>query len=190
MLLHSVPYTRYLGYTSTEAASMISILGICNFIGKTSFGFVVNHPKVNPRIVYQICPFAMSVACIAFVSLPRYGIMITFMGILGFFLGGRSTPFTETLISIVGKPQFAYAFGFTQIMAAIASVSSGPFAGWLNDITSHYNTTFYLSAVSLFTAFLSLCIPLLLHKRKFIKVDERRVSREISINNGVFRSVM
>lgn len=152
-----------LGLSDVEAdqtkAFLMSLIGICNTIGRVVCGWVSDHPRVDAILVNNVGLLVGGVAtcCIPFISnvslLYLYGVMFGFS--IAIFASLRSI----LLVELLGLERLTNAFGLLLLVQGIAAVFGSPIAGAFADATGGFNVSFYVFGAAYGLSGL-LCIPI------------------------------
>ncbi|XP_064418413.1 monocarboxylate transporter 14 isoform X2 [Latimeria chalumnae] len=121
---------------------LTSIIAIVHIFGKVILGIICDLPGISTWNIFILANFILGV-CILVVPL-----MHTFTGLaimcamIGFFSGYFSIMAVVTE-DLVGIKNLANAFGIIICANGISALLGPPFAGWIYDVTHHYDFSFY-----------------------------------------------
>eukprot|EP00090_Calanus_glacialis_P041215 TRINITY_DN7249_c0_g1_i1.p1 TRINITY_DN7249_c0_g1~~TRINITY_DN7249_c0_g1_i1.p1 ORF type:complete len:452 (-),score=90.60 TRINITY_DN7249_c0_g1_i1:690-2045(-) len=140
------------GISKVDASFLISIVGICNTLGRIVSGFVTDLPCVNALVVTTI---ALGVGGIAPLALPfcdAYWTFVIVCMMFGTFLSAWCAVTSPAIVDVAGIDLLTSGFGTLTFVRGFAALIGPPIAGYLVDQTGNMDNAFYLSAALLFTS--------------------------------------
>uniref|UniRef100_H3AT46 Solute carrier family 16 member 14 n=1 Tax=Latimeria chalumnae TaxID=7897 RepID=H3AT46_LATCH len=148
---------------------LTSIIAIVHIFGKVILGIICDLPGISTWNIFILANFILGV-CILVVPL-----MHTFTGLaimcamIGFFSGYFSIMAVVTE-DLVGIKNLANAFGIIICANGISALLGPPFAGWIYDVTHHYDFSFYFCGLLYMIGIICLLLkPCLQAKRVSVK---------------------
>uniref|UniRef100_A0A2P2HYH7 Monocarboxylate transporter 14-like n=1 Tax=Hirondellea gigas TaxID=1518452 RepID=A0A2P2HYH7_9CRUS len=140
-------------------AFLMSLIGICNTIGRVVCGWISDHPKVDAILVNNVGLFVGGVATcllpfINNVSL-LYGYAIVFGVSVAIFASLRSI----LLVELLGLEKLTNAFGLLLLIQGVAASFGSPIAGGFADLTGGFSTSFFVFG-ALYAISGLMCIPI------------------------------
>ncbi|KAK0403713.1 hypothetical protein QR680_017082 [Steinernema hermaphroditum] len=169
-----------------KAASVISVFGATNTIGRVVFGLVSDRPlpfkygKDTARNRLWIYNLSLSICglftifcflCWDFYSLGVYA------GIFGFTLSSYVCLTSVLLVDLLGVDKLTNAFGLLLLFQGVGTVFGPPIAGKLADLTGSYAWTFAFCGISLFISGVMLFAIPFLQKKKTSGDDAKPLSK-------------
>lgn len=169
-----------LGIDPMKSASVLSVFGLTNTIGRVVFGLVSDralpfkYGKDTARNRLWIYNLSLTICgvftifcfvCWDFTSLAAYA------GIFGFTLSSYVCLTSVLLVDLLGVEKLTNAFGLLLLFQGIGTVFGPPIAGKLADLTGSYAWTFAFCGISLFISGVMLfSIPLV--RKRMSSVDD------------------
>ncbi|CAM1331014.1 Uncharacterised protein g10449 [Pycnogonum litorale] len=156
--IHISAYMKFeIGLSDRDSAMYVSIIGLCNLIGRIVMGAICHHESVTSRCVYNSASLAV-VVIVLLISLVKNATSIAICcAIYGFCSANLGVNLPEMLIDISGKENLGQAYGMVMLSEAIGTVTGGPLSGFLLDRYGRYDVLFCLSS---FLALLSIVVML------------------------------
>ncbi|MBN1535053.1 MAG: MFS transporter [Spirochaetes bacterium] len=142
VLHHIVPYLTDLGYSSTTAASLMSLHMGLLVIGKVCLGGLADRIGLSKSLI--VCMVGL-VASIGFLYNAQYfWVAVAFNIIFGFSISVRTVlPPLMTSVTL-GQKHFGVIYGFLNIFTTLGTAVGVPLSGFIHDWTQSYNYAFAL----------------------------------------------
>jgi len=139
-LTHLVPRVTDMGYTLLEASAVMSACAGAGVAGKMVYGWLID--RVAPRTAVLLAIGSQVLGQLAMLYAPTYGVFTAGAAAFGFGMGGI-VPLQGALVArIFGVESFGRALGLMRPAMLPLQVVGVPFAGWIFDVTGHYDTAF------------------------------------------------
>ncbi|KAM4691854.1 monocarboxylate transporter 4-like [Rhinophrynus dorsalis] len=144
-----VNYGKDIGVPDTNAAFLLTIIGLIDIFARPLCGVLVGLEKVRPYSIYLFC---FSMIFNGFTDLMgsmsnSFGGLVVFSIFFGISYGMVGALQFEVLMTIVGTHNFASALGLVLLAEAIAVLIGPPSAGRLLDSTGKYMFVFIAAGV-------------------------------------------
>lgn len=178
MSVQSVPLT-YLpdlavskGLSTSQAALLISIVGITNIFGRIISGLVTDLLKIKSSVTYTITLFTASLVnftvpwCDDFVKLAVCG------ALFGLCMATAVSMRTIVLADHLGIEKLTKAFGMIALFQGIAFMTNAPLAGFLYETSKSYVMPFCFAGGMYFLSATFCLIMLCLDRRPDTKTIE------------------
>jgi cyanate permease len=134
---HLVPMTRGWGFSTTQAASLISLLSFSAMGGTLVFGWLAERLQ-GALLLSLLC--LGSALCWGLVSLaPAYPPMLLLAALLGLFGGGVIPVFAMALLQTLGRSSFERAFGLGHLLGLPFNLLSVPAVAAAYTLTGSYS---------------------------------------------------
>ncbi|XP_052061332.1 monocarboxylate transporter 13-like [Mytilus californianus] len=149
-----------LGTPNTQAAFLLSIIGITNTIGRLLSGMVANLKNVDALVVNNI---ALLIAALTLFLQPLctvYPALVAFSVIFGLSVAAFISLTSIILCDLLGLNRLANAFGLLTLARGIAGIAGPPAAGAVFQATGNYDASFYFGGGMFFVGAL---LHLMLH---------------------------
>ncbi|XP_067128273.1 LOW QUALITY PROTEIN: monocarboxylate transporter 12-like [Centruroides vittatus] len=148
------------GIPKSDAAFILSIIGITNTLGRMVFGWFADRPRVSSLWVNNVCLLlsGICVLCIPFtLTYTTVLIVCTFFAV---FISAYMCLTSIILVDLVGLDRLTNAFGLLSLFRGAASIIGSPVAGSIYDITGSYTFPFFAAGgMLIMAAILSSIIP-------------------------------
>jgi MFS family permease len=134
-------YSRDLGLTPTNAASLVALASFCMILGKFFFGALGD--RFDHRRLYWVSAFFMSVSMIFLRGSPTIPTLVAGVCCMG-LSGGGILPLMGVIFgSRFGVASFGRVMGLVMMTIMVGAI--GPLiAGWVYDATGSYDQAFTL----------------------------------------------
>ncbi|XP_005107868.2 monocarboxylate transporter 3 [Aplysia californica] len=137
-------YTLSLGLDQTSAATVVSVLGIANTVGRLVAGFLA-YLKVGSVRIYNTGTFLAGLACYFLPACTTYPTLLTFAVCHGFFLGAFPPLQSVILVEQLGLSLLPASLGIVCLCKSVASVVGPTLAGALFEAVGTYSVPFYFA---------------------------------------------
>ncbi|XP_019617889.1 PREDICTED: monocarboxylate transporter 13-like [Branchiostoma belcheri] len=164
--VHLVPRAVYMGVGEYQAAFLVSVLSVGDFVGRVVMGTIPEIPKYGRRLHKYVIASSMLGVCSLLCPLAvTYTAMLVHSVVYG-FVNGLIIPLTFAVAAdLVGTKRLASAIGLLMMAEGIAASLGPPVAGALYDLTGNYNMSFLTAGSSMFLAGV-IMIPVMLSASK------------------------
>ncbi|KAF6036302.1 hypothetical protein EB796_005388 [Bugula neritina] len=152
------------GVDEDQAALLISILGICNTIGRFLFGFVILSPYLSALLVNNICMAITSFSVLLTPFCVTFPQMAAASAAYGLFSATFMSLTPIIICDFVGVNKLTNGLGIIYMVRGIFSAVGSPIGGQLYDLTGNYDITFYVGGACML---LGCSLSLLLHLKCF-----------------------
>jgi len=140
------------GVNPIDASFLLSIVGICNTLGRILSGFLTDLPGVNSLVVTTIALGVGGIAPLAMPFCESYWSFVLTSVLFGTFLSAWCAVTSPAIVDICGLELLTSGFGTLTFVRGFAALVGPPIAGYLVDQTGKEEYAFYLSAALLFTS--------------------------------------
>jgi len=156
--VHIVAFARDLGFSSTQGAFAVSIMGLSAFVGSLSLGplsdLIGRKQGLTISLTFQVTAFAL------FLSAKSLGVLYGGAAAFGFFYGSMATLFPALMGDFFGRLHAGAITGFLFAGAGTFGAWGPMIAGYLRDVSGHYQQAFtYAIGTSLLALVLLLITP-------------------------------
>ncbi|XP_052061352.1 monocarboxylate transporter 12-like [Mytilus californianus] len=142
--MYLVDRALLLGIPSTEAAILLSVIGVMNIIGRILSGVLANMKKVNALVLNNIALFIAAVALFLQPLCTKYSLLVVFGVVFGLCVATYVSLAPIILCDLLGVERLANSFGLLGVARGIASVIGPLLAGMILQATGNYDASFYL----------------------------------------------
>ncbi|XP_043529216.1 uncharacterized protein LOC122538839 [Frieseomelitta varia] len=133
-------------YTESDAANLLSIIGITNTIGMIGLGWAGDQPWMNVSKTYTWCLVACGVATILMSTLtPYYNLLMVVSAAFGLFFASNFSFTPVILVELIPLERFTTAYGLSLLCQGIGNLLGPPLAGWIFDVTNSWDLSFCMA---------------------------------------------
>lgn len=156
--VHIVAYARDLGFSPTQGALAVSVMGFCAFAGSLSLGPLSDRIGRKQGLVISL--ILQVVAFLLFFSAQSLGQVYSGAAAFGFFYGSMATLFPALIGDYFGRLHAGAIAGFLFAGAGILGAWGPMIAGYLRDTSGSYHVAFASGiATSVVALGLFICTP-------------------------------
>lgn len=159
-MTHMVPHAIDLGFTSMQAASILSISSLANIPGRILMGIVSDRFGMKRAAV--ICALLMAGAMLLLIESSSLWMLYLFAVVFGFAYGGLAPPTTAIVGDTFGLRHIGVILGALGISWGAGGALGPALAGYMFDTTGSYYSAFLLGMAAplvMVILILSLRIP-------------------------------
>lgn len=139
-LTHLVPRVTDMGFTLLEASMLMSICAGAGVVGKMTFGWLID--RTRPRNALLTSIVAQFIGQTGMLLADSYATFAVGALAFGFGMGGF-VPLQGALVARrFGREAFGRALGMMRPAMLPLQIIGVPFAGWIFDVTGHYDFAF------------------------------------------------
>jgi MFS family permease len=138
--VHIVAHARDLGFSPTQGALAVSVMGFCAFVGSLSLGPLSDRIGRKQGLVISL--ILQVVAFLLFLSAHSLGQLYCGAAAFGFFYGSMATLFPALIGDFFGRLHAGAIAGFLFAGAGILGAWGPMIAGYLRDTSGSYHVAF------------------------------------------------
>lgn len=161
MTSNLAPYAIGLGIGKMEAASLLSIIAVCAFIGKLVFGYTAD--IISLKTALWITQAMVAVGFLIFSTASTFEVIQLATAVAGLAAGGLMPVWGALLGNVFGTVDYGRVMGLMRLLILPIITIGHPTAGYIFDVTGSYTFVFQLFAGCLVLAMMVL-IPLRLRE--------------------------
>jgi len=145
ILVHIVPHTTDLGFSTAHAANILATIGGVGIIGKVVLGNLGD--RIGNRQVFIIAFILMAAALLWLLQANEVWMLYLCIAIFGLAYGGIAASESPIVAGLFGLRSHGVILGVAAIGFCIGA-AAGPFvSGYIFDLTGSYQTAFLTSAI-------------------------------------------
>jgi MFS family permease len=150
VMLHMIPYAVDSGLTPVQAATLLTLIGVCGIAGRLTSGMISDRVGVKPVIIFCLLTLAAITTWIAFSR--QESTFYLFAAIWGIAYSGFVTMMVRIVRQVFGIQALGSIFGALFVSDGIG-FGVGPWiAGYVFDVTGSYQYSFIAVAAGLVAA--------------------------------------
>ncbi|MGE0680849.1 MAG: MFS transporter, partial [Candidatus Binatia bacterium] len=138
--VHIVAYARDLGFSPTQGALAVSLMGFCAFVGSLSLGPLSD--RIGRKQGLTISLILQVVAFLLFLTANSLNLLYCGAAVFGFFYGSMATLFPALIGDFFGRLHAGSITGFLFAGAGILGAWGPMIAGYLRDTSGSYHVAF------------------------------------------------
>lgn len=165
------------GFSDTEAAFVISIMGGFDTVGRMGTGFLFDFNRLRPfrPLFYNVFLFMIAVIAFLLPSMDTYVSLCIVAAIFGLLCGGYISQKSVIIVDMLGAQNMASSFGMLICFQGVGSGIGPPLSGFFKDIFGSFTEVFYLggSIMTIAGTFMIFCNLFLRKQQKMSKSKER-----------------
>ncbi len=157
--VHIVIYATGLGIESSDAVTILAIIGGLNIAGRLVVGVFCDRLGNNFAMVISIIVILVALIWLQFAK--ELWTLYLFAALFGFAWGGSGVPVSPIIAEIFGMKSHGVLLGISNAAFTIGGVIGPVLAGYIYDVTSSYQIGFLICALMIV---ISLIMVLLLNQ--------------------------
>jgi len=165
-----IPYTHLppaaiaVGISPSNAAFLISAIGVTNTVGRVVAGWLADKPSINPMLLIMVAVMAATPTHYIFSLVSSYWIFLILSCIFGFLTGVWVSTMPAALVYLLGVPLLAPSFGIITAFRGAMVLSGPPLAGFVVDLVGVKGVAMVLSGATMTVASVFYVIAVLVHR--------------------------
>ena len=108
------------GFSDTQGTIAVSVVGVCDLIGRISTGLVSNSISLQRITVYRINLFLFCILTFSVTFTSNFWVFVVMCGFLGVFTGGYVGIQMAVLVEKLGKENLSSAWGYISFFVSIS----------------------------------------------------------------------
>jgi len=170
-LVHIVPYAIRSGLSPATAASILSAIGVCSFLGRVMWGILAD--RWGPKPAYVLAVFQQGLMMVWLLGTTHPVMFFLFAFFWGIGYGGAMPPYALFVKDYYGLKSFGAIYGGIMVLASLGMAAGGYLAGFLFDLSGSYQPAWMLSLVAgIVTGFVALDLAPPMHPRQRRQAEE------------------
>ncbi|XP_035694194.1 monocarboxylate transporter 13-like [Branchiostoma floridae] len=158
IFVHLVAHAQDIGVEKTQAAFLLSIMGISEAVSRLINGWLSDRRKISKVYYYMIGIAGLGISNIAIPFGRTYTGLVVCMVVYGLF-SGIFYPLIAVLVrKYSGVSRISGGLGWAFVFQGAAFLLGPPVAGWLYDATGNYDMSFFAAAIFIFVSVLVLLL--------------------------------
>ncbi|XP_067670335.1 monocarboxylate transporter 12-like [Haliotis asinina] len=150
-----------MGYKQSEAAFLLLIAGILDFISRILYGFLADLKYLRVSQIMAIGLLVSGLSSQFIMYYTTYPLILTYCVAIGIFGSAYQCLIPVMVVDFMGVDYMAKTIGFTALFQGFAISLTHPIIGSIRDLSGSYVACFhYLGSTAFFAAGLLLCEPI------------------------------
>merc|ERR1719318_2378220 len=142
---HLPPAAMAVGISPSNAAFLISAIGVTNTVGRLVAGWLADRPNINPMLLIMVAVMAATPTHFIFPFISSYWIFLVPSCIFGFLTGVWVSALPSALVTLVGVPLLAPSFGIITAFRGAMVLTGPPLAGYVVDMVGRKGAAMVVS---------------------------------------------
>ncbi|XP_061165787.1 monocarboxylate transporter 13-like [Saccostrea echinata] len=159
------PLADELGFSESEGALSVSIVGITDLIGRVSSGIIGNAFFKRRVKLYIICLLVFSTGSMIVVHINYFYVFIVLCGVLGLTTGGFIGVQISTIADELGRENLSTAWGYVAFTSSFSILINPALSGAIKDSSGSWKNAFRMSSACGFLGSAILLIEIYVRKR-------------------------
>ena len=150
ILIHLVPHATDIGFSASEAAGVVSLMGGSAIAGRVPMGIASD--RIGRKVTPFICTLLMAGAMLWLTLSKDLWMLYLFALVFGLAYGGLSTSSGALIGNVFGLSNIGAIFGILEVGFGIGAAVGPAIGGIIFDTTNSYTTAFLIGAFSMLSA--------------------------------------
>lgn len=146
-MTHVVPYATDIGFTATQAAVILSLVGVTTIIGTPVMGVACD--RIGRKKTAVICSLLVAGAMLWLIWAHQLWMLYVFAILFGFGSGGLMPSSTALIGDTFGLSSLGKILGMLDIGWYVGAAVGPILGGYIFDISNSYSLAFLLSAIAM-----------------------------------------
>ncbi|KAF2356064.1 Major facilitator superfamily [Trinorchestia longiramus] len=159
-------------------AFLMSLIGICNTIGRVLCGYISDRPKVDAIMVNNLALIVGGIATIFLPFIRNVSILYAYGIVFGLSVAVFASLRSILLVELLGLEKLTSSFGLLLLIQGFAACLGSPIAGSFADYTGDFALSFYVFGATYALSGI-MCIPI----RKVKCWEDKRAEAKKQANN-------
>ncbi|XP_061165786.1 monocarboxylate transporter 9-like [Saccostrea echinata] len=159
------PLADELGFSESEGALSVSIVGITDLIGRISGGIIGNAFFKRRIKLFIICLLVFSASSMIVVHVTYFYVFIVFCGIQGLATGGFMGVQISMIADELGREKLSTAWGYVAFTSSFSVLINPALSGAIKDSSCSWKNSFRLSSACGFLGSVALLTEVYIRKR-------------------------
>ncbi|XP_035829718.1 uncharacterized protein LOC101846861 [Aplysia californica] len=139
-----------LGINKSQAAFLISIIGITNTVGRVAVGKLADLRVIDSLVITYMSIIVIGLVTALVPFCDTYALLATASAVFGLGVAAFISLSSIIICDRMGLEKLTNAFGLMSMVRGISGMIGPPFAGFLFDSSGTYDLSFYLGGLLLF----------------------------------------
>lgn len=163
---HLPPAAMAVGISPSNAAFLISAIGVTNTVGRLVAGWLADRPNINPMLLIMVAVMTATPTHFIFPFISSYWIFLVLSCIFGFLTGMWVSALPSALVTLVGVPLLAPSFGIITAFRGAMVLTGPPLAGFVVDMVGRKGSAMVVSGVAMLVASMFYLVAVIVHRRR------------------------
>ncbi|KAL8616127.1 hypothetical protein ACOMHN_066614 [Nucella lapillus] len=138
-----------LGISKSNAAFLISVIGITNTVGRVVTGWLADLRRINSLVITYVSIFICGLSTALFPFCTTYGLLCAAASLFGLSVAAFISLSSILICDLLGLEKLTNGFGLLSLFRGLAAMTGPPLAGFVYDQTKTYDASFYLGGALL-----------------------------------------
>ncbi|KAA0203882.1 hypothetical protein HAZT_HAZT009622 [Hyalella azteca] len=153
---------------------LMSLIGICNTIGRVICGWVADRPKVDAILVNNLALIIGGAVTILLPFITNVSLLYGYGIVFGLSVAVFASLRSILLVELLGLEKLTSSFGLLLLIQGVAACLGSPIAGGFVDLTKSFDVSFYVFGLT-YAISGAMCIPI----RKIKRWEDTRIEKKL-----------
>ncbi|MFH1925533.1 MAG: MFS transporter [Chloroflexota bacterium] len=150
IVTHLVPHVTDIGFSSIEAATVLSLLGFASIPGRLLMGIASD--RIGRKITFMVSTLLQAVAIAWLIWAQGLWSLYIFALVYGFFYSGFGCSGAALISDTFGVKNIGAVLGLLEIGFGIGAATGPAVGGYIFDVSGNYTAAFIIAAVAMLVA--------------------------------------
>lgn len=169
-------YSIGVGVNTSQASLLLSVVGLCNTVGRLLAGWLADRPWADSLIIHNVAIILAGVATCLVPLLENSILLFIYSAVFGVTIAAFIALRSIVLCDLLGVQKLTNAFGLVVLFQGIAILSGTYLSGAIYDGTGSYTISFVVAGIIMAVGGI-VCLPI----RRIASWEEKRNKKRLGL---------